>query len=201
MSDEDFNLLADILIVKSYLKKNALNFHRRICTLEPSKINGLSPDDFEIYRKACQAAISADYYLFDSDPFIDQLGKSSYTLSEIDESLKILEANSFLNLAMASSCKLNIHHIEVTSSGLEKYFETEMPDFGKIQKKVAFAILNNNVHINGEISTFLNVPLLITTHIFEQFQSNNIIECEQTTAGYYRDILQVSPLLRRWANS
>ncbi|HEX2955634.1 MAG TPA: toll/interleukin-1 receptor domain-containing protein [Chitinispirillaceae bacterium] len=170
-------------------------------TLEPSKINGLTPIDYEIFKKACHAAISADCYLFESDPFIELLEKSSYILSEIDESLKNLEANNLIKLYNAFGCKLDITGIEITSLGLETYFETEMPDLGEIQKKVALVILNNNLGNNGEISRVLNVPLLIITYIFEQFQSKKMIECEQTTVGYYRDILQVSPLLQRWANS
>jgi hypothetical protein len=171
-------------------------------TLEPSKTNGLSPIDFEIFKMACQAAITTDYCSFDSDPFIDQLEKSSYVLPEIDESLKILEANNFLILHRAFSCKLDIYHIEVTPWGLEKYCEAEIPDFSKIQKMVAFEILNNNLRTNGEISKILNVPQLIITHIFEQFQSNKMISYEQICAGYdCREIWEVSPLLRRWANS
>jgi hypothetical protein len=169
-------------------------------TLEPSKINGLTPIDYEIFKKACQAAIAADYYLFDSDPFIDQLEKSSYALSEIDESFKLLESNNLVKLYSAFSGKLDIMGIEITTSGLQSYFEIATPEFVEIQKKVAFEILNNNLHTNGEISRVLNQPLLIITHILEQFQSKKMIECEQTTVGYYRDILQVSPLLRQWAN-
>ncbi len=170
-------------------------------TLEPSKINGLTPIDYEIFKKACQAAISADYCSFDSDPFIDQLEKSSYALSEIDESFKLLESNNLLKLYSAFGGKLDIMGIEITTTGLEKYFETEMPAFGEIQKKVALEILNNNLRTNREISQILNVPQLIVSYIFERFQSNKMIECEKTTAGYFKEILQVSPLLRRWANS
>jgi predicted transcriptional regulator len=77
-----------------------------------------------------------------------------------------------------------------------------MPDFGEVQKKVAYEILNNNLHTNGEISKTLNIPLLIITHIFEQFQSKHMIKFTQIYVGYdCKQIWEVSPLLRRWANT
>ena len=172
-----------------------------IYTSNPYKdIGRLAKIDNIVLKEACDFLINSDngFNSFNPDELFENGAKVGFSISEIKDSIEILENNNYFNVQqfMGGGEDCFCCRITVTGSGFEEYLQAYYIGYNLIIEKVTSAIVNEKITNNSDIISKLTVPKVVINHILLDLESSNHIKLVKSPCGHI-SIRHISASLRR----
>lgn len=118
--------------------------------------------------------------------------------TQVLESLEILEGQGYVRLSRHIGggpdrwgCRYR-----VTLYGYEEYCKSYVAEYGEIWKSIISAIVNENIHVNLDLSEKLRIDLPLVTHVIKLLEHDDFVKTSDEI-GIRTAIYSVSAKLRR----
>lgn len=91
-------------------------------------------------------------------------------------------------------------YFEITDLGMESYLAAFMSEYHEIPRRVALAILNEDLMDNRELASRLGIPRLVIDHVLGSFENKHFVSVRRAFGGHVT-VRKVLPELKRWLES
>ncbi len=162
------------------------------------QIDGLEAVDNLVLKISCESLTEWPDDPIEPEKIFTEDNRESPPKSQVMESLEILEDQGYLSLShyMGGGPEAWGCHYRVTLFGYEKYCKAYIPNYAEIQNTIVSAIVNEQIYTNQELSSKLDIPVVITTHVVKLLENNSYIKASGELGGRIA-IYFVSAKLRR----
>lgn len=157
----------------------------------------LTPLDSLILKTACEIALEQGDVLVDPDESAERWASLDLSVSQIEESLQVLEQQGFLKIA--STIGHAVNHFVVTSFGLDVYVRACVPGYHDTLRVVVNGLVNGKHKSNVQFAEETKQPRLLIDHIFEVLENAGHIKLSKY-ANYESHVFHVNASLRRLAS-
>jgi hypothetical protein len=144
-------------------------------------------------RLACEKAIEQGHEHVAVENLEREFAELEIGRDQYNESLEILDHRSYIRAWKVNSPY--IPDLSITRYGFEEYLRSYVENYETILRDVIFEIVNGNWR-SDEVATKLNVPLMITNHIFNLLGDRDLAKLSKVLCPY-EDIYEISPELKR----
>ncbi|HBP41739.1 MAG TPA: molecular chaperone Tir [Halomonas sp.] len=161
-------------------------------------IEGLESVDSLVLKLSCESLKEWPDDPIEPGEVFDDSNPEAPPKEQVLESLEILEDQGYVSLSHyigGGSGRWGCHY-RVTLFGYEEYCKNYVNEYGKMQDSIVAVIVNENVHVNHEISEKLNIRLPIVTHVIKFLEHNYFVKT-RGGVGSRVAIYSVSAKLRR----
>lgn len=161
-------------------------------------IEGLEPVDNLVLRLSCESLKESPDDPIEPEEIFVENNPDMPPKTQVLESLEILEGQGYVRLSRYIGggpdrwgCRYR-----VTLYGYEEYCKSYVAEYGEIWKSIISAIVNENIHVNLDLSEKLRIDLPLVTHVIKLLEHDDFVKTSDEI-GIRTAIYSVSAKLRR----
>lgn len=162
------------------------------------QIDGLAPIDNLVLRLSCESLKEWPEDPLEPEVIFPASNPEAPTKAQVLESLEILEDQGYVKRSHyfgGGADKWGCYY-QVTLYGYEEYCKAYVSDYQEIQNSIVSAIVNENIHVNYDLSKKLDVSIPLVTHVIRVLEHNDFVQTSGEI-GTRVSIYNVSAKLRR----
>ena len=137
---------------------------------------GLNKIDTEIFNRSCQVAQKEDVFTVGDDEILEAVRDLNLSPKSIDESLDILDSESYIRTSKATGGALTNSHFNITTYGFEVYAQAHIPEYLKIKKRLYAALAGADSFSGEKYSQEVGIPMLVIEHILDELKLQGLLE-------------------------
>ncbi len=162
--------------------------------LKERSIPGLHSSDTRMLKTIYEDAIDRNHPIWSPEELAPKLGDLPQE-TQLD-SLEILEEQGYIKIKrMMGGLTRGIGVIQPTLNGFMVFTRANLPNIEELVRKVALAILNENLDSASEIAEATKIAPFIVNNLLELFKSRGWVKISNTLAD--KHVHNVSPSMRR----
>ena len=162
------------------------------------EIGGLTKADNLILKESCEYVIEKTKVFVDPEKIFGDGSALGFSRGEIKDCIEVLETNGFLKVSRTIGRGDDKYHCNyaVTPLGFDTYAKAYIKDYSEVIEKIVYAIVNEKIYNNFNLSSKFNQPLTIVNFILNLLESNSHVKISKTIGGKF-EIIQVYVSLKR----
>lgn len=158
-------------------------------------VPGLTRIDNLVLKFACDLVMLKGHYSITGSEIWESVRLDGVPMAEFEESLEALTGKRLLKNTWPHGGVM--HSIfAVSLHAFDEYLKRTQPDYALVSRAVAAEAANSREALNHEISSSLDLPLVIVNHIMLALESKRLLTLSKTMPNYIR-ISSVSVELKR----
>ena len=160
---------------------------------ECPSLPGLQRQDVAVLLISCEAATRSGSFEMSVASIHQQADQAGISHAQLQESLQMLAQNALIEATVTNR---GIALLRVRLNGFELYAQSSIEGYDEKKRRVASAILNKNLHVNGDLAETLGLPRALIDHTLLYLERDGCVKLDRALGGHIA-VLNVLPGLKR----